>query len=154
MAATAIVLFRGAVSENASRSGISRQKTSPKSPPLTASNIPSPYFKAQKRRSSFPVCDSIHNGPPLGVRCNTSKSNLLSPNIYGVNGSQRFKGRSLELLMSSLTAKSKLLNNQSCSLDSSGDCGRWVHREERRGSIPQDILINSLVNYTAAAEGL
>ncbi|XP_053210158.1 uncharacterized protein LOC128393950 [Panonychus citri] len=124
--------------------------------------------KGQKRRSSFPVCDSGHYlsylateggstiGVGVGIGGGGKLTNRKSPSSYfhgtAKSSSPRLKGRSLELLMSSLTAKTKLLtNHQSCSLDSASECRSWlVKREERRGSIPQDILIHSLANYTSA----
>ncbi|XP_074603272.1 uncharacterized protein LOC141856748 [Brevipalpus obovatus] len=147
--AAALVLLHGAVSETeaALRSSLNGQRVHqiahngmfPDSP----SSL-SPLTKAQKRRSSFPVCDALANGSVT-----LTKDNSSTASIYGKQNSPQFKGRSLELLMSSLTAKSKLLTNQSCSLDSK-ERESWINREERRGSIPQDILISSLTNYTAA----
>ncbi len=75
------------------------------------------------------------------------------------------RGRSLELLVSSLTKNksffpsttnaqhhNKFLRRQACSLDSGADSPalQWFFNgKPRRGSVPQEILIESLSNYTA-----
>jgi len=87
----------------------------------------------QKRRSSFPV------EKPTNIKAN----NQL---INGAKLPTKIKsGRSLELLMSSLTANNSLLNSQhSCSLDFSNECNRWFFNNQgRRGSASQDIYITN-----------
>lgn len=42
----------------------------------------------------------------------------------------------------------KFLRRQACSLDSSSECQAWLYAgKPRRGSVPQEVLIESLSKY-------
>ncbi|XP_054152985.1 high affinity cAMP-specific 3',5'-cyclic phosphodiesterase 7A-like [Oppia nitens] len=112
-----------------------------------------------QRRSSFPA-EKVgrHSAHSL---YNISSGAKLNRNT-GVYGTGAMRGKSLEYLVSSLkknksfyhsttSAHTKLLRRQACSLDSGADTGalQWFfNNKPRRGSVPQEILIESLANYT------
>ncbi|RWS26202.1 hypothetical protein B4U80_09657 [Leptotrombidium deliense] len=100
----------------------------------------------QTRRSSFPVERTN------GVLINSSNTNnhkyYCGAKFNCPHFGSKVKGRSLEVLMTSLSAKNKLLTRQACSLDSGAEFKQWLlNSKPRRGSVPQEILIESLTNY-------
>ena len=113
------------------------------------------------RRSSFPADRMGVSRHSTNNIHNTTNGAKLS-RTYGTGGAMR--GRSLEYLVSSLKKNksfyhstssaqhhTKLLRRQACSLDSGADSGalQWFFNSKpRRGSVPQEILIESLSNYT------
>lgn len=105
-----------------------------------------------KRRSSFPA-DKVGAAKKLANMNNGAKLNWST--------ATSLRGRSLEMLVSSLkknkgayassaAVHNKLLRRQACSLDSGADVPnlQWFYNNKpRRGSVPQEILVESLSKY-------
>ncbi|RWS06104.1 uncharacterized protein B4U79_11900 [Dinothrombium tinctorium] len=100
----------------------------------------------QKRRSSFPV--ERTNGLLINTNTNNANNKFGAKFNNWSHFGHKVKGRSLEVLMTSLSANNKLLTRQACSLDSGAEFKQWLlNSKPRRASVPQEILIESLTNY-------
>jgi hypothetical protein len=157
LAAAAIVLLHA--QQNAGGStGLSGNGASAVTKITSGAISPQFYRKSGKRRSSLPLDELsgpklMHkmklgpNGSPLQsikLQSTGSKSNATSGASTGSHHLE-FGGKSIEAL------KKLIPSRQAFSLDSQVECNKQfrMSSKPRRGSVPQEVLIESLSNYCA-----
>ena len=140
LAAAAIVLLHAQKSAGGSANTV----------PAISTGAASPQFicKSNKRRSSLPMGEMT--GPKLVHKMKLAPSSPMQTAKH-VNSATKQAGH-LEFGGKSIEALKKLIpSRQAFSLDSHVECNKQfrLNSKPRRGSVPQEILIESLSNYCA-----
>lgn len=163
-AAAALVFLQGAIKTHPRRSSAPVEAN--KSRKNSNNSTHSSHSTHSERAERAERAHNAHNA--INTRTIQEQGAKVAWSTGGVTGAAR--GRSLEVLMTSLTAKTggyygphsaanvhhhgKFLRRQACSLDSSSECQQWLYagHKPRRGSVPQEVLIESMSKYPSRGD--